>query len=68
MIGTGRWTYVVFNKWAHRIPRQRTRRGYGRGDPVGILARNRAEFLAPLAGVRTRLSALCEAIVLPDLG
>src|SRR5262249_3230718 len=44
--GGRRWSYREFNGWVNRIAHGLLRRGYGRGDALGILSRNRAEFLA----------------------
>jgi acyl-CoA synthetase (AMP-forming)/AMP-acid ligase II len=44
--GERRWSYRQFNEWTNRIAHGLLRRGHGRGDAVGILSRNRAEFLA----------------------
>jgi acyl-CoA synthetase (AMP-forming)/AMP-acid ligase II len=44
--GERRWTYRQLNEEVNRIAHGLLRRGYGRGDAVGILSRNRAEFLA----------------------
>jgi acyl-CoA synthetase (AMP-forming)/AMP-acid ligase II len=44
--GERRWSYRQFNEWTNRIAHGLLRRGHGRGDAIGILSRNRAEFLA----------------------
>jgi acyl-CoA synthetase (AMP-forming)/AMP-acid ligase II len=44
--GERRWSYRAFNAWVNRIANGLLGRGHGRGDAVGILSRNRAEFLA----------------------
>jgi len=43
--GARRWTYREFNAWVNRVAHGLLQRGYGRGDAVGIMSRNRAEFL-----------------------
>lgn len=44
--GERRWRYRELNGWANRIAHGLLARGCRRGDAVGILSRNRAEFLA----------------------
>lgn len=41
-----RYTYRQFNDWVNRIAHGLLGRGYTRGSALGILSRNRAEFLA----------------------
>lgn len=43
--GGRRWTYQEFNGWVNRVAHGLLARGYGRGDAIGIMSRNRAEFL-----------------------
>jgi acyl-CoA synthetase (AMP-forming)/AMP-acid ligase II len=43
--GDRRWTYGEFNAWVNRLAHGLLARGYGRGDAVAIMSRNRAEFL-----------------------
>lgn len=43
--GERRWTYREFNAWVNRLAHGLLARGYGRGDAVAIMSRNRAEFL-----------------------
>ena len=44
--GDRRWSYREFNDWVNRVAHGLLWRGYRRGDALGILSRNRAEFLA----------------------
>lgn len=41
-----RYTYQEFNHWVNRIAHGLLKHGYTRGTALGILSRNRAEFLA----------------------
>jgi acyl-CoA synthetase (AMP-forming)/AMP-acid ligase II len=43
--GARRWCYRDFNAWTNRVAHGFLARGYGRGDAIAILSRNRAEFL-----------------------
>jgi acyl-CoA synthetase (AMP-forming)/AMP-acid ligase II len=44
--GDRRWSYGEFNGWVNRIAHGLRQHGYRRGDALGIMSRNRAEFLA----------------------
>lgn len=43
--GGRRWTYRAFNAWVNRLAHGLLARGYGHGHAIGIMSRNRAEFL-----------------------
>jgi acyl-CoA synthetase (AMP-forming)/AMP-acid ligase II len=40
------WTYAELNGWVNRLARGLAGRGYARGDAVGLMSGNSAEFLA----------------------
>lgn len=44
--GDRRWSYRQLNQWVNRVAHGLTGRGYKRGDAIGLMSRNRAEFLA----------------------
>lgn len=43
--GDRRWSYRDFSAWVNRLAHGLLARGYGSGDAIGIMSRNRAEFL-----------------------